>query len=404
MSVKPRVLVISPQPFFQWRGSPIRVGFDAQALSELGFAVDLLTLPVGERKDIPGVRVVRVPNLLMRRDVPIGPSVWKALFDALLLAWSLCMAVRNRYCAIHAIEDAGIVGLAAARLTGAKFVFEKHSDPRAYVKAGLRRLVMAAYARVEAFVVRRAEAVIATGPGLAKQAESLRPRGPVLNIPDIPSSLLDAEPDRVKALRERLGAGPGRLSALYVGSFAMYQGINLLFDAVARVGASGTGVRFVVIGGTPAEIAERKAWLESKGLGGLVEFAGKVPPDELPAWLAAADILLSPRMSGINTPLKLLDYLKAGRCIVATDIAANRQILDEETAVLAAAEPGAFAGAILRAAADATLRERLGAAGRRLAETRYNYRVFKAGIEACYGSIGCLEPLSGGGLCPQLKP
>ncbi len=60
----PKVLFISPQPFFEWRGSPIRVGFNIQALSELGYRVDLLTLPIGIERDVPGVKIIRVPNLL----------------------------------------------------------------------------------------------------------------------------------------------------------------------------------------------------------------------------------------------------------------------------------------------------------------------------------------------------
>ena len=50
----PRVLLISPQPFFQWRGSPLRVRFNAQALAELGYDVDLLVMPVGDDLALPG--------------------------------------------------------------------------------------------------------------------------------------------------------------------------------------------------------------------------------------------------------------------------------------------------------------------------------------------------------------
>ena len=58
----PRVLLISPQPFFQWRGSPLRVRFNAQALAELGYDVDLLVMPVGDDLALPGVTIHRAPN------------------------------------------------------------------------------------------------------------------------------------------------------------------------------------------------------------------------------------------------------------------------------------------------------------------------------------------------------
>lgn len=379
-----KILLVSPQPFFQWRGSPIRVAFDAQALAESGFEVDLLTLPIGEKKIVPGVRVVRVPNIFMRRSMDIGPSAWKALFDCLLLAWAACMSLGRRYAVIHGIEDAGPIALAAARLSGAKFVFEKHSDPISYSKPGARRLLMNAYAAVERFVIRRADAVIGTGPGLVEQAKAAGGRGPVHHIPDIPSSLAEASPESTAAARARMERRAGELLAVYVGSFAVYQGMDLLFDSMPVVLRRNPAARFVIIGGSDAEIAERKARLAGMSLEERATFLGKIPPDELPAYLAAADVLLSPRISGVNTPLKLLDYLKAGRAVVATDNLSNRHILDESTAVLAAPDPASFAEGILRLLADASLRQRMGARGRALFAERYNYGEFKRLLCACY--------------------
>ena len=84
-AVGKKVLLISPQPFFQWRGSPIRVGFNAMALVENGYAVDLLTLPIGDEREIKGVRVIRVANPLGVKNIPIGPSPHKIICDILLL-------------------------------------------------------------------------------------------------------------------------------------------------------------------------------------------------------------------------------------------------------------------------------------------------------------------------------
>lgn len=77
------VLFIFPQPFFQWRGSPIRVKFTVQILSELGYVVDLLTLPIGERIVPEGVTVIRVATPLRWKQVSIGSSLKKVFFDFL---------------------------------------------------------------------------------------------------------------------------------------------------------------------------------------------------------------------------------------------------------------------------------------------------------------------------------
>jgi len=382
-----RVLFVSSQPFFQWRGSPIRVGFDVQALAELGFDVDLLTLPVGEDKDIPGVRLIRVPNLFLARNVAIGPSCLKAAFDVLLLFYGVGLVCREKYDVIHCVEDASVPGAALARIRGSRLIFEKHSDPSSYRKGLLRNLVMSLYARLERFAVRRADAVIGTGPGLVDQARKMAPGKTVYNIFDIPSSLVEFNVATTEKIREELKTDESQLLITYVGSFAMYQGIDLMFQAIPAVVHKCPRARFVIVGGTPQEISERKEWLRGEQAGDSVTFVGKIPPDQLPDYLCAADILLSPRLAGVNTPLKLLDYLKAGRAILATDTSANRLILDENTAVLVEANVSAFTEGICRLADEPNLRIELGKNGRRLIEEKFNYEQFRRRLGDCYEGV-----------------
>lgn len=388
MSDRPRVLFIAPQPFFQWRGSPIRVGFNVQALAELGFEVDLLTLPIGEARDIPGVRVLRVANPLGVKNIPIGPSAHKALFDLLILFKALPLAFRRRYAVIHAVEETGIIGWLAARLTGARVVFEKHSDPASHKDKPFKNFVLSCYRQVEHLAIRLADAVIGTGEGLVAQARAVAPGKPVHYIFDIPSSLVEPTAGGAQAARARLQQAPDEVLALYVGSFAVYQGLDLLFDSMPLVAARCPRLRLLIVGGTEPEIAARRAWLRDRGIEDRVRFLGRIPPDALPDYLAAADLLLSPRLAGINTPLKLLDYLKAARATVATDNSANRQILDESCAVLTAAEPAAYADGIAQLAGDAPRRERLGRAGRRLIDDKYNFAEFKRRLASCYRDLG----------------
>lgn len=388
MSSNPsRILLIAPQPFFQWRGSPLRVSFNARALAELGYTVDLLVMPVGEDLAIPGVTLHRGPNLVRARDLPIGPSAAKAVLDLGLFGKAAVLARRNHYDVFHGIEDAGPIAAVLARRHGARFVFEKHSDPASYKKGFLRNLVMAAYARVERFSIRRADAVIGTGPALVDQARRAAPGKPVHHISDPPSSLVEPDPARAAEVRARLGLQPGDVLALYVGSFAVYQGMDLLFHALPRALEQCPALRCAVIGGSREQIDRRQTTLMDLGLADRVLFPGHIHPDELPHTLAAADILLSPRIAGGNTPLKLLDYLKAGRAIVACDNPANRLILSETTARLVAPEPAAFGDALAALAVDSPLRERLGYAGRQLYLTTYHYTQFKRRLGDAYHQL-----------------
>ena len=387
MSDRKRILFISPQPFFEWRGSPIRVAFDTRALAESGYAVDLLTLPVGQPHEIPGVTVTRVRNWMGVKKVAIGPSLPKLGFDVSLLLRARKMLKTGRYVAIHGVEEAAVLGALLAARHGCKLVYEKHSDPGSYKKGALRNVVMGLYARAERFAARRADAVIGTGPGLVKQVERMAPDTIAVHIPDIPSSLVEADPAAIAAARARIASGPDEILFGFVGSFAVYQGVDLLFGALPRALKASPHVRMVIVGGTPEEIDAQKALLAQAGVGAQVSFLGKIPPDELPAVLSACDVLMSPRRSGINTPLKLLDYMKAGRAILATDNVANRLIVGETTAHLVPTTVEGLADGIQRLAADADYRAQLASQGRRLVDERYNFRVFKAALADCYAQV-----------------
>lgn len=380
-----RVLLVSTQPFFQWRGSSIRVKFDLLALESLGVSVELLAMPYGDGIDEVKAPVYCVPALPGVRNLPIGPSVAKLVLDVLILFRALVLAWRHRYDVIHATEEGGTIGWLAARLTGARCIYEKHSDPASYADGTVRRVVMRLYRAVEGFMARHNDAVICTGPGLERQARSYAPQARIHHIPDIPSSLVEPGLDEVSTTRLALADDAESVIVTYVGSFAVYQGVDLVFDAIPLVLERHPGARFAIIGGTPEQIDHYRAVLGPAAEA--VCFTGPVDPDRLPAYLKASDILLAPRRAGINTPLKVLDYFKAGRAIVATDTEANRLILDEGCARLSAFRAEDFAAAIGDLVDDPGTRERIAAEALERYRTRYNFSVFTSQLATVYREL-----------------
>jgi glycosyltransferase involved in cell wall biosynthesis len=186
------------------------------------------------------------------------------------------------------------------------------------------------------------------------------------------------EPPQVTpaALRARWGIPPESPLVLYTGTFEPYQGLDLLLDAMGRAARDEPAVRLLVVGGRPEQVEEARA--RAGAAGAPAVFTGYQPARDIPAYVAAADILASPRISGTNTPLKIYSYLRSGRPIVATDLLTHTQVLDSGTALLARPKPEAFADAIVRLIRDPGLRARLAAAAADLAKRRYSRDAYVA--------------------------
>ena len=80
-----KILMLSPQPFFEPRGTPISVYQRLEALSTLGHHIDLITYPVGKDVEFPNVRIHRVRKIKKVQHVRIGPSRAKIVFDILMI-------------------------------------------------------------------------------------------------------------------------------------------------------------------------------------------------------------------------------------------------------------------------------------------------------------------------------
>jgi glycosyltransferase involved in cell wall biosynthesis len=161
----------------------------------------------------------------------------------------------------------------------------------------------------------------------------------------------------VESLRDHVGASD--LIALYVGNLERYQGVGLMLEAVAGLG-SDTRVVLVVIGGLPHHISQYLARARALGVHERVRFLGPRPLAALSRYLAQADILLSPRSHGSNTPLKLYSYMKAAKPILATRIRSHTQVLDDSCALLCLPDAVALASGLSALAEDPALCARLG--------------------------------------------
>lgn len=372
-----RILMIAPEPFFQPRGTPFSEYYRARAFVELGHEVDMLTYPIGEDVSISGLRVFRTPRLPGVRNVSIGPSLAKIPLDGMLFATSIRRLMAERYDLLDCHEEAGLMGVLLSRLFGVPTVYDMHSslpEQLENFRYTRSRLLRGLFALSERWTIRGSAAVIVICPYLEEVVaaiDSERPCFLIENSPLAEATERAAEPD-IAAFRKTRGLEDTVVIG-YTGTFEAYQGLELLFDAVHWVAEREPRVRLLMVGGSPEQVHEARETARAKEVSDRVIFVGQRPPSEMPVCLGAADVLVSPRSHGNNTPLKIYSYLRAGKPIVATRLLTHTQVLDDEVAELTAAEPEAFGGGILSLIRNRERARSLAERAGRRAEERYSY-------------------------------
>jgi alpha-maltose-1-phosphate synthase len=180
---------------------------------------------------------------------------------------------------------------------------------------------------------------------------------------------------------------------IFVGTFKPWHGLDLLIDAFHN--ASHTlrnNTKLLLVGDGPLrlELEERVAAL---GLNDSVIFTGMVQHWEVPALLSVADVaVVNPRVTGASiaqSPLKLFEYMAAGKAIVAPAISNLQQILvDKKTALLIPPnDEEALAKALLQLMHDDKLRCALGYAAQQQAFSRHSWNQTVEEIEAVFAHL-----------------
>jgi len=375
-----RILMIAPEPFFEPRGTPFSEFHRIRALTALGHHVDLVTYPFGQTVSMPGLRVFRSLRPPWVHHVRVGPSLAKIPLDVLLTLTVIRRALADRYDAIHSHEEGGLIGAALAMLLRVPHLYDMHSSlPQQLSNFAFSgsRLLKTMFQVIERFIIRRSRVVVVICPSLEETVRAIEPQARTVLIENAPGSADEvATTDQAATVRRSLGLSPDTPVVMYTGTFEAYQGLDLLFDAMAIVHRSRPDARLVLAGGRPDQIARVRDEARTAGIEQVTLFAGERAAREIPAYLLAADLLVSPRSRGTNTPLKIYQYLRSGKPIVATRLLTHTQVLSDQTAILTVATPEGFAGGMLAGLSDRDRAAAVAARARELAETKYSYDAY----------------------------
>jgi glycosyltransferase involved in cell wall biosynthesis len=388
-----RILVVAPQPFYQDRGTPIALRHVLEALSQLGYGVDLLTFPQGEDIALPGLRIFRAGNPVGIRTVPIGFSLRKVALDASLVAALTTRLSRDSYTCVHAVEEAAFPAVLMGRRRGISTLYDMQSSlPEQLLKHSVARIppVPAALGAAERWLLNRADLVVAS-VGLADRVRRVAPGTRAWEW-RFPSAIVADHTAEAEGLRRRLGLSDAAPVVLYSGTFEAYQGLEHLIAAAPRILERVPSARFVLVGADEAGRVEVETAAADLVRDGILTIVDRQPRSVIPGYLALADVLVSPRSFGGNLPLKVFDYLAAGRPIVATDIATHRELLTDERAVLVAPTSEGLAAGIVSVLCDVEKSTALAEAAREYAVEHLGWGRFRQSVAEIYQEAHCPTP------------
>ena len=397
-SARFRIAMVAACPMPARRGTPLRVERLAEALAERGHHVELITYHVADGPQPLGFPVHRIFARPVYWRMPVGPSFRKlALYDP-ALSWKLArvLAVR-RFDVIHAHHVEGLLVALPVRLRHRlPLVYDAHTMLSGELPSYATGLTRSAFAAVggwlDGVLPRRADHVVAV-------TSDIRDR--LVGVHRIAPDRISVVTNGVETDRFRVEAPPrgdGLVRLIYSGTLAPYQNIDLLLAAFAQARQERRDLRLCFSVSSPFEPFEAAALR----LG--VRDAIEVLPDgfgELPLRLAASAIAVLPRTSCPGIPQKLLNYMAAGKAIVASAGAAK--VLEHERTglVVADGDVSGFANALLRLAGNPQLGEELGRRARETVEKDFGWERAAEKMERVYERLAVTAQSARGGASGQ---
>lgn len=383
-----RILTVAACPLPCPRGTPIRIQRTADALARRGHDVRVVTYHLGREGEDLAARVHRIRDVPFYRRTQPGPDPVKLLLlDPMLARLADRVARHERPDVIHAHHYEGfLVGLFVASRTGAPVVFDAHTLLESELPSYLPRVPASLKRRLgcslDARLTGRADHVVAVTGRLADrliELEAVQPDGVTVVPNGVDLSAFSSVPIA------RPGNTPGdERTVVFAGNLTAYQGLETLLEAIRMVRERRPATRLLVVSEFATSAA--KSLVRSLGLTEAVDFV-EADFRELPELLARGDVAVSPRTDCDGLPQKILNYMAAGRAIVAFNGCAPGLEHGTSGWLVSEPKPERLSEAILHLLDRPDLARRLGRAAREEVRRRFSWSTTAARLEDVFTRV-----------------
>jgi glycosyltransferase involved in cell wall biosynthesis len=379
-----KILLLAPSPFFQLRGTPIAVRLLTKVLTEAGHQVHILNYHEGETVEFPNLTISRIPALPGIKNIKPGPSWKKIVSDLAMFVKLLKMMRKNRFDILHAVEESVFMALVIKKIYGIPFVYDLDSSLSQQLSEKYKtlRFLKPILEFFEKMAIRGSLGTITVCKALEDNVVKWDPEKLVVRLEDI------------TLLPERSGQGSqfenqeiNEPVVMYIGNLESYQGIDLLLESFQIAAHKIPEARLVIIGGADPDIRRYRKKAEELEVGDKTRFLGPKPIDQMRSFFDQAQILVSPRIQGQNTPMKIYSYLDSGKALLATNLPTHTQVLDNQIALLVSPTPEAMAQGMVTLMQDSGLRDTLACQAKGRVQQEYCFEAFQKKLIIFYSII-----------------
>ena len=321
-----RIAMVAACPFPSSQGSQVFIKQLSEALMNCGHFVHIVTYHFGENLNVSHLNINRIPTIAHYRKFRAGPSFNKPLLDIFLTLKLLRIVKKYQIDIIHAHNyEASISGCIVRALTGVPVLFHSH---------GIMGEELHTYftGKLAQFIARKSSLIIDTVvPAWANHVIALTPEAQSFFMAHgVPKGKIDHIPPGIyydgcvqngsSDLRSAYNIGTGPL-ILYTGNLDRYQNIDLLLKSFKLVVNEYPDARLMIL--THCNSEKYVNLCGDAGISHQVVFVKDPSFAQVKSFLAEARVAVVSRVASTGFPIKLLNYMAAGKAIVVFEGAAQ---------------------------------------------------------------------------------
>jgi 1,2-diacylglycerol 3-alpha-glucosyltransferase len=391
------IAMVAACPFPANHGTPAAIKEMSEELARRGHSIRVVTYPLSDDIPVAGVQIDRVAHVGRNREVNVGPSYQRLAFDGLMVRKLSQIVRRYEVDVIHAHNyEAMLIGGVVSRLTRVPVIYNAINtmidELPSYNFFRPRMLATGLAKLLDHVVPRMADMVIADTEELRSFIvdQGVGPERVITIHSGVRPEMFDG--GNGARVRDRFGIGDAPL-VLYTGTFDEFQGLDYLLRAFQIVHEKKPSARLLLLSSTITRAHRAKYERMATEFGFASHFVtASSTLEELPDFLAAADVAVVPRPKSPGIPTKLLNYMAAGNAIVSFRQSAT--ILEHKvTAFLVDITTAAeFAGGILAVLDNPDLAQTLRTNVRRFVLGRFDWPSIAVRLEAIYSRLAKRSP------------